>query len=154
MPVRKSVTRRRRRAREPQENYAKDEDVAARGLWKELEDERRRGTVQALNVKDGALVVYYVKEPVETLPSKWMGYRVVQELYRKPESELVQKGKSFLAKFLDVAEKDPERVLRLAEGAVDGFQKSAQFVQENPAALRNAALAFGAKFLKKRLERG
>ena len=146
------MTRRRGRARE--DKPVRSPDTAARKLWKELEDERRCGAVAQLNVEDGKLVIYYVKEPVAGLPSAWMGYPVKQERYKKPESELVQKGKSFLAKFLDVAEKDPERVLRLAEGAVDGFQKSAQFVQENPAALRNAALAFGAKFLKKRLERG
>lgn len=146
--------RARRRRRTPEVVSA---DAAARKLWKELEDERRRGNVQALDVKDDALIVYFVGAPVGDLPSSWLGHRVVQEKYRKPESDLEKKVKGAALGFLDIAEKDPERLLRLAEGAVEASKNAAAFLQTNPTEVKkflvNTVISGVARVTKRRFEK-
>jgi hypothetical protein len=143
---------RRRRAPPPA-----SAESAARGLWKDLEDERRRDLVRSLRVEDGVLVVTYAKDPV-TLPAKWEGHHVRQEIYRRPASELELKTKGAVVGLLGIAEKDPERVMRLFEGAVDTTKNLAQFVQSNPGEVKkfllNNVLAGVAKGVKKKLEKG
>lgn len=148
----RKVTRRRR-----PKSAGRSIEGAARLLWRDLEDERRQGLVQALNIQDGTLVVGVTKDPV-ILPSEWMGYPVKQEKYRKPESELVQRGKGALLGFLAIAEQDPERVFKLAEGAVETTRNAAAFLQQNPEEVRkflaNNLVAGVAKIAKKKLEKG
>ena len=147
------MTRRSRRAREEP-----SPDVAARSLWKDLEDERRRGAVQALNVEDGALVVYYAKQPVPGLATEWRGYPVRQEKYKKPESELAVRGRGALLGVLGLIERDPERAFKLAEEAVQTGKAGLEFAQEHKDEVKkflaNSVVAGIAKSMKKRLERG
>lgn len=149
--VRKVTRRRRAKA-----SQGRSIEAAARLLWRDLEDERRQGLVQALNIQDGALVVAVTQDPI-ILPSEWHGYSVRQEKYRKPESELVQRGKGALLGFLSIAEQDPERVFKLAEGAVETTRNAAAFLQEHPEEVRkfiaNNLVAGVAKIAKKKLEK-
>lgn len=133
-------------------------ESAARSLWKDLADERRRGLVQTLGVVDGELVLTYAEDPVEPLPSEWEGYRVRQQVYRRPEGEIEKRLKATALGFLGIAERDPERVMRLAEGAVDASRNLAEFAKSNSGELRkfllNNVITGVAKGVKKRLERG
>jgi hypothetical protein len=149
--VRRKTTRRPRRA-------PPTVDQAARSLWRDLADERRRGLVQTLEVRENVLVVAYTQEPVVDMPTAWEGFRVRQERYRRPASELETKVKNTALGFLGIAEKDPERFLKLAEGAVDATRNLAQFAQANSGEVKkfllNNVITGVAKAAKKRLERG
>lgn len=149
MARRKSVARRSRRV--------PTVDEAARSFWNDLADERRRGLVQTLEAHEDVLVVSYVREPLD-LPTAWQGYRVKQEKYQRPASEIELKIKNTALGFLGLAEKDPERFLKLAEGAVETSKSAIQFAQENKAEVKkfllNSVVAGVAKSVKKRLERG
>lgn len=143
------MTRRGRRAPPTAES-------AAKSLWRELVDERRRGEVQTLSVEDDKLVLAYTREPVD-VPSVWRGFFVQQVRYRQPTSELEEKIKNAALGFLGIAEKDPERFLRLAEGGVEMGKSAIQFAQENKAEVKkflvNSVVAGVAKSVKRRLER-
>lgn len=151
MPVRRRA--RRTRTRSP---AAPSVESAARSLWKDLADERRRGLIQSLVVQDDCLVLSFVKEPI-VVPKTWHGYLVRQEKYRKPASELELRARGAVTGLLGLAEKDPERFLRLAEGAVSAAQDTAKFAKENPGEVKrfliNNVITGFAKGLKKQLEK-
>jgi hypothetical protein len=83
---------------------------------------------------------------------------VRQQKYQRPASELELKLKNAALGFLGIAEKDPERVFRLAESSVEMGRGAIQFAQENKAEVKkfllNSVVAGVAKSVKKRLERG
>jgi hypothetical protein len=149
MVRKKSSTRRSRRAPPSAKS-------AARSLWRELADERRHGEVETLNVENDVLVVAYTSEPVD-LPIAWEGFRVKQVRYQRPASELETKIRNTALGFLGLAEKDPERFMKLAEGGVDTVKSAIQFAQDNKAEVKkflvNSVVTGVAKSVKRRLER-
>lgn len=146
-----------RRPAHRRRNQVTTVESAARSLWKDLADERRTGEVMQLSIEEEVLCVYATSASL-VIPSEWAGYRVQVKPYRPPESEFVRRLRGAASAFLGVVEKDPERAMKLAEGAVDTTKNFAQFLQENPAAVKkflvNNVIAGVAKGVKKKLERG
>lgn len=87
------------------------------------------------------------RKPPETLPSPPAPRQV---------GPLEAKARSVGMKLLEIAEEDPDRLVRMGEGAVSGLRNLYEFFQENPGAVRRVVrdtiISNAAKMTKKKIK--
>ena len=87
------------------------------------------------------------RRPRKTLPSPPAPRQV---------GPLEAKARSVGMKLLEIAEEDPDRLVRMGEGAVSGLRNLYEFFQENPDAMRrvvrDTVISNVAKMTKKKIK--